>query len=440
LNSDSKSQTMRVREPSSEQKGGFVRKWIEAVAVFWIVNASAFGANSVTLKGKVTDPTGKPIEHATVMIYHAGVKHGYSTFCPSCYPDCGKRAITDATGIYTFASLNPDLWFELIVVRDGYVPLSIEKVDPFNAPPSTGVLKLRPRTEDPNRTVLGRVTDERGNPLRDVAVKPQGIQGDEGVVIGFIPGLDPLGVTNDTGEFEISSATAASRMLLLVEARNKAAAYVVMPTGSQRRTVELHEGAMIRGRLMKDGEPVGDAEIGLIARERGGFGPELNLVGIPYEEMKVGTQEDGSFVLANVPFPVDWFLYGKMESLIGRGATQLVSCATSGSKQVLAVGDIQVKPGYRLQGRVILSDGKPIPDGMRVGISSNRAWDFQSASLGSDGRFEFTTLSAGSYSITPSVRGYALPKGAFEVPVSIDRDVSGWTIILSPPDSVPTSH
>jgi hypothetical protein len=145
------------------------------------------------------------------------------------------------------------------VVSDGYVPSSVEKVDPFNGPPSTAVLKLRSGTEDPSRTVQGRVTDERGNPLRDVAVKPQGIKGDQGVVIGFIPGLDPLGVTNLKGEFEISSATPASQMLLLVEARNKAPVYVAMPTGSERRTLALREGAMIRGRLMKVGQPVGDA-------------------------------------------------------------------------------------------------------------------------------------------------------------------------------------
>ena len=43
-----------------------------------------------TLAGKIVDSGGQPIDHATVLVYHAGVKHGYSTFCPSCYADCGK--------------------------------------------------------------------------------------------------------------------------------------------------------------------------------------------------------------------------------------------------------------------------------------------------------------------------------------------------------------
>jgi hypothetical protein len=74
-------------------KRRFVCKWIKAVAIFLIVTASAFGANNVTLKGKVTDAAGEPIEHATVMVYHAGVKHGYSTFCPAATRTAGNASL-----------------------------------------------------------------------------------------------------------------------------------------------------------------------------------------------------------------------------------------------------------------------------------------------------------------------------------------------------------
>jgi len=173
--------------------------------------------------------------------------------------------------------------------------------------------------------------------------------------------------------------------------------------------VAVSEGAVIRGRLVADGKPVGGAEIGLIARDRGGFGANLDIVGNPYSEMKVGTQEDGSFALTNVPSPVEWYVYGKMESLGSRGATEPVLCATTEDKEQVDVGDIQVKPGHRLRGRVILSDGKPIHDGMRMLINSDRAWDTQTATLRSDGHFEFVGLAVGGYSISPSVKGYSLP-------------------------------
>jgi anaerobic selenocysteine-containing dehydrogenase len=91
---------------------------------------SAAAAGRVTLSGKVTDSSGKLLENATVMIYEAGVKKGYSTFCPSCYVDCGKRAITDRAGTFTFTNLDPDLWFKLLVIRDGYTATFVNKVDP----------------------------------------------------------------------------------------------------------------------------------------------------------------------------------------------------------------------------------------------------------------------------------------------------------------------
>jgi hypothetical protein len=57
---------------------------------------------------------------------------------------------------------------------------------------------------------------------------------------------------------------------------------------------------------MDHGTPVSGAEIGLIPRNRGGFSGKLKVLGDPYDEIRVGTQADGSFVLADVPAPVGW--------------------------------------------------------------------------------------------------------------------------------------
>jgi hypothetical protein len=418
---------------------GSVWRWVELSAIYLIFSAVAFGANAVTLKGKVTDVTGRPIEHATVMVYHAGVKTGYSTFCPSCYADCGKRTFTDADGTYSFTNLNPDLWFELLVVRDGYGLVSIKKVDP-SIGPATAVLSPRSSIEDPRQMVRGRVVDKSGNLLRDVVVQPQGVASDLGAMIGTVPGLDLLAVTDDKGEFEVRYERSASKMLLLVEARNMAPKFIVMPTGTERRTVSLYEGAVIRGRLMADGKAVGGAEIGLIPQDRGGFGSGLSIVGNPFSELKVGTQDDGSFALTNVPAPGEWCAYAKMKSLAGRGATDPVMCATSVDGQVVDVGDIEVRPGHRLKGQIVLSDGKPIANGMEIVITSDRGWDSQTATLGPDGHFEFGDLPAGIYSISPAVRGYTLPGAADNVAVSIDHDLDGRRIVLTPVGSTPTQR
>ena len=125
-----------------------------------------------TLSGKVSDRDGEPVAGATVMIWTAGVKHGYSTYCPGCYADCGKRAVTDAAGAFAIAHVDPELRFRLLVVREGYAPTFINKVDPFDGP-TTVNLARRPSPDDPSRVVRGRVVDPRGEPLAGAVVEPE---------------------------------------------------------------------------------------------------------------------------------------------------------------------------------------------------------------------------------------------------------------------------
>lgn len=149
---------------------------------------------------------------------------------------------------------------------------------------------------------------------------------------------------------------------------------------------------------------MGGIEIGLLARNRR-MTPDPTRMGDPYNEIRIGTHPDGSFIITNVPAPVEWYLYGKVESVAARGATALIECATKRDNESIDLGDIQIKPCHRLRGRVVLSDGKPIPDGMRMTIGSDRTFDSQTAMLAADGRFEFGGLRSDSYSVFASVKG-----------------------------------
>jgi uncharacterized GH25 family protein len=413
-----------------------------------------------TITGKVVDTAGNPIEHATVLVYHAGVKQGYSTFCPSCYADCGKRALTDAKGEFQFQGLSPDLWFELLVLREGSAPTLIKKVDPAKG--ITARAELKPRTDLSGFSVLrGHVVDTHGRPVRDAVVQPQGIatirDGKPASIYGTVDGLDLFAVTNTNGDFDIVSTTPASAMVILVEPRGMAPKiFTKLATGDERHTLTVTDGALIRGRLVQDGKPVSAAELGLIARERG-WGADLKLFGAPYNETRIGTRDDGTFAITNVPPGVDWYLYGKMESLASRGATDIIKCVTKDDGQDVDLGDIPVHSAHTLRGRVVLADGRPIPPGNRVILSSSQAWDNQVAVLDSEGRFEFHGLTSGDYEISASVRRYGLPDkpvvkaedypdheqfikaqqawyaNARGVSVfSLDRDVNDFTITLQP--------
>jgi len=393
---------------------------------------SAAAAGRVTLSGKVTDSSGKLLENATVMIYEAGVKKGYSTFCPSCYVDCGKRAITDRAGTFTFTSLDPDLWFKLLVIRDGYTATFVNKVDPAQQPVATAALARRAPVDDPGRLVRGRVVDPSGRPLRAAVVMPKGVSTAQGSMYGTIDGLEPIAVTNERGEFELAYSEKSTGMLLEMQARGMATKLVAVTTGADRKTIAVSDGAVVRGRLVNRGKPVAGAEIGLIARERGGFGGNLKIIGNPYDEIRIGTQQDGSFVITNVPSSVDWYVYGKMESIATLGATQRLEFSTRRDKEEVNLGDIDIRPGHRLAGKVALSDGATIPDGMRITIGAKDAWDSQTVMIGRDGRFEFFGIPAGKYDIIPSVRGYPLQQNDDLIDMTVDRDRDDIAITLAP--------
>jgi uncharacterized GH25 family protein len=430
------------------------RIWIPLLwaALLVIHCGPSFADDRVSLTGRVTDTADKPIEHATVVVYKAGVKKGYNLFCPTCYADCGKRTITNANGMFTFTNLSGDLWFELLAAADGYVPTSVEKVDPSSTSPVAAKLAPRPKAGDPSRIFRGHILDSQGRAVRDAVVQPVGALLDPksgASTYGTISGLEPVAISNEKGEFEMGYSK-LDKVLVRVDARAMAETFAVIPAGGRDATITVTEGATVRGRLVQDGKPVANAEVGLIGRQRGGFGGNLEIFGNNFDELRIGTQPDGTFAITNVPAPADWSIYGKMESLAARGATGSIACATKHDKEVVDVGDIQVKPAHHLRGRVVLSDGKPIPEGMRVTISPESAWDTQTAILPPDGRFEFLGLAAGSYSVWASVKGYEISNAnvsqtvksgdgsvtsyapGVAPPFTIDRDVEAFVITLYP--------
>jgi protocatechuate 3,4-dioxygenase beta subunit len=148
----------------------------------------------------VTDAAGRPLAGATVYVYTAGPRQGSSPFCPSCYADCGKRRVTDARGRFRIPAVDPGLVFRLLAVRDGYEPAFLAAADPRQG---ESVLKLRPtdRSPDPERLITGRIVDPSGAPVVGATVEPVGYRTFDGGEFGTTPGLDPLAISDQRGEF-----------------------------------------------------------------------------------------------------------------------------------------------------------------------------------------------------------------------------------------------
>jgi hypothetical protein len=115
-----------------------------------------------------------------------------------------------------------------------------------------------------------------------------------------------------------------------------------------------------------------------------------------FSEVLVGTQEDGTFAITNVPAGRVWDLYPTMESLaardIGAGAS---NCETKDDGLEVDVGDIQLRPAHLLRGKVVLSDGGAIPPDMHVTLTADPSRNSQIAPLAADGSFEFRGLPPG---------------------------------------------
>jgi uncharacterized GH25 family protein len=399
--------------------------------------ASLFGSTPrPNLTGTILDSNGSPVSGVTLMVYHAGVKVGYSTFCPSCYIDCGKRTITDAKGNFEIKDLAPDLWFTLLAARDGYVPEITKPIDPAKVLSVSVKLAAKPPTTDFSGTVRGRVVQADGSPIPNAIINPQGVISGEGANLGTPPEIQPISITNQKGEFEITYPKPTPKMLLGVEARGFAPKFVVMETGPDPHSVTLTDGAAIAGRLVQNGKPVPNAQIGLIPKNHGGYGAvggNFVLFGDPYSVVRIGTDVNGRFAIPNVPPDVDWYVYATMDSISALGAAEPIEVHVSKDDQYLQTPDLVIKPGFHFRGTVVVSDNKPIPDGMRVILSSGTVWDSQIVPLATDGHFEFTSIPAGKYTISASVKGYHEKTPQYgPTPFSVDQNIDNFTTTIYP--------
>jgi len=391
----------------------------------------AFAEERATATGKVTDASGKPLEHATVFIYEGHVKKGYGVYCPTCWADCGKHAATDPDGNFTIPGLNPDLKFKLMVVKDGYTSAFVDQVNPANGPAKPASLKPRPPVEDTSQVVRGLVVDGQGKAVKDAVVEQEGVGykgpgGGIGHRFGGPDGwIDSIAVTNDRGEFEMAYGKPAVEMILRVSPRGMAQKLFTEPTGPDRKTMTVTDGATIFGRVVQpDGKPAANVEVGVMAHSR--------RAGTGFPEMVIGTREDGTFAITNVPVGRILLVYPKMESLAPLGfAGNPEPLETKDDGQEVHIADLQLQPSYTLRGKVVLNDGKPVGNEMRVTIASDSIMDSQMVTLGPDGTFEFKGLAKGVYELMPGVRNYQLADGDTGE-VLVDRDRKNVVLRVEP--------
>lgn len=181
--------------------------------------------------------------------------------------------------------------------------------------------------------------------------------------------------------------------------------------------IELVQGGEVTGRVLTaDGTPPPRVYVGV--------GASFMLKpGIGHTDwIRARVAGDGIFVARGLRPDQHYWLYVRAR---GYGTRVYVLPKALGSGERTDVGDVVVRPAGGVEGRVVDEQGEPIA-GISVSIdgtnADSRAWhdgdgalggvsQFESRSLETDarGRFRFTDLAAGGYTVSASPRGRYTP-------------------------------
>jgi hypothetical protein len=334
------------------------------------------------------------------------------------------------------------LLFRLLVVAEAHVPTYSPKlVDPQSGP-VTLILKANDLDRrDPELMLRGRVLDEHGMAVAGAAVTPFGIKKGNLSQFGALRGVDALAITNDKGEFRLGVVEKGTYIYIHVSARSLAPRRLApLATGRQLHDLTLVSGVTVTGKVVKNGSPVAGIGLGLVHRDRN----TEHFLG----DFEIGTDAEGHFSFLNVPPDQEYSIYGRMDSCRPHGAIRASTVRVGVNGTSTDVGTLTVEPGHRLSGRIVLADDKPLPQGLRVVLGREEAWDTQTVMVAGDGRFTFTELPSERYRLSINVPGYRVSPNnrsydllyGLRLVGTIDTDIDGLRFLLEPGPRIPPDN
>ena len=229
--------------------------------------------------------------------------------------------------------------------------------------------------------------------------------------------------SNASGQFALVSTQPVDKVMLKISPRGLAPKLVTEQPGPATNSIVLTEGATIMGRLVEPNTtPIADAEVVMISHD---------VNGRSFNDMRVGTDKDGSFAFTNVPPRRIWGIYPSFESIHGRNLTAgLHLCETMTDRQIVNVGKITLRPGFSVSGKVKLLEQKDVPPGMHVTINPDWTVTNRLTDIAFDGTFEFKTLAPGIYSLNVGINGYT-PTADSPQKILVESDRRNVTIHMT---------
>jgi hypothetical protein len=372
---------------------------LAVAGLFAIAPVTAAEVDS-NLTGQIQQSNGAPIEGATVFVLSAAPKTGTSPFCPSCYPDCGKTAKSNAEGAFTVAGVSAQLRFRLLATAKGFAPTLIDKVE-AGAKPVEVTLVPRDTTNIPaERAVRGRITDPNGNAVVGAVLEVSGVASEEHHrSFGNVQGADRMAVTDENGEFLLTSPSAIYSMFIRLSARSFANQTLELTTGTPH-PLTMSEGATLTGRLVSGGQPIANAGVGLRSLD---LSADTSL-----GHFEVGTDENGRFTFTNLPASTDYRLCSLTETMGTKGTIAARSVHVGRNGTTTNLGDIPAEPGFRISGRVVLDPPGEIPADAKISVTRRDAWDHLTVPVSPSGEFEIDHVPAEIVMLSTRVPWYQI--------------------------------
>jgi hypothetical protein len=319
------------------------------------------------------------------------------------YPYLPKRTQTDSQGHFKFESLDPAWLYHIVIIAPGCRPESFDRIDPISAPLTARLEAVDPNSVPPNTVLRGRVLDSRGQPVPAALIRIQGVTRN-GSTGWPADNIDPFSVSDNAGNFVVYGRIAFTAAEGAVEAAGFATGlFEGWQPGDTSHTLTLTEGAALKGRVLQAGNPVANVEIRL-----DNFGAESGSTAWNYATF---TDGQGRFLFTNLPSNRSFNLYATMESLGDRGACSKQPGQIHEVGSTNDIGDLRLKPAFKLDGRIRLMDGKPVPAHSRLNLvrsSMVGRQDGLSLALGPDGAFAFVGVPAEKVMVYLRIPGYEI--------------------------------
>ncbi len=350
---------------------------------------------TTVIQGVVQTEGGEPIRNARIDISTATPVSGPALFCPSCYLDCQKWTTTDDLGRFKIADLDSQLKFRLVISAAGYKTAQTGLLEPQEKSHDLTLL-ARPKTIDMSRTVQGFVRNETGIAVQGALVSPVYTIDRKGLRSSSTKGVSPS-VTDSKGYFEIDLVDGVSAIDVEISAAGLCNKRLLdLKPGGDLTTLELLEGASIGGTIHSKGRPVAGMTVSVAQTDRVDRGEKFFQKAIP-----TVTDSQGRFELKNLLPNQEYCVYsvrGEADRSNSASILKTQKFVTPSSGEYLGIGRLTVVQPVSIGGRLVRSDGEPIPK-LALRLNRDPAWDLIKVPVASDGSFRIDGLPPEVYEI-----------------------------------------